>query len=129
MSYRNSDGLATILIVVGVAYVVFLFFKYAVKAGVKGANDERRIRYRRSPLDEEAERLDGIERMRTKPTSARSVGFPVQPVSGRFRVKGVDRESKMDCSSYYVADSEANARVKAELDGMVVTSVEWVGEE
>jgi hypothetical protein len=42
---------------------------------------------------------------------------------GRFEVSGVDRESKMDTTTYVTADSAANARVKAELDGIIVTQV------
>jgi hypothetical protein len=42
---------------------------------------------------------------------------------GRFRVSGVDRETRMDCAQYYDAESEQNAKVKAELDGIVVTDV------
>jgi hypothetical protein len=43
---------------------------------------------------------------------------------GRFVVKGVDRETRMDTQWVCEAESEANARVKAELEGIVVTAVE-----
>jgi hypothetical protein len=46
---------------------------------------------------------------------------------GRYRVSGVDRESKMDTSLVLRADSAANAKVKAELEGVIVTAVEFVG--
>ncbi len=42
---------------------------------------------------------------------------------GRFRVSGVDKESGFDTSMVIDAESEANAKVKAELKGIVVTSV------
>jgi len=70
------------------------------------------------------------------PTTAPVAGIPVarlafpvmQPSGpGRFRVSGVDRDSRMDCTQYYDADTEQNAKVKAELDGIVVTDVERVG--
>jgi hypothetical protein len=44
---------------------------------------------------------------------------------GVYRVNGVDRDSRMDVTEHYQADSPANARAKAELDGIVVTRVEF----
>ncbi|MGA3066082.1 MAG: hypothetical protein ABSF29_04460 [Tepidisphaeraceae bacterium] len=62
-----------------------------------------------------------------------SRGFPVEPAlspisisgdgPGRYRIDGVDRASKMDATQYIDAQSAANAQVKAELEGMVVTSI------
>jgi len=54
--------------------------------------------------------------------------FPVQPLepptgSGRYRVVGVDKTTRADREITIEAASPANAQVKAELDGMVVTSV------
>jgi hypothetical protein len=46
---------------------------------------------------------------------------------GRWKVVGVDRATKMDTTFHTNADSEANARVKAELEGIVVTTVEYLG--
>ena len=51
---------------------------------------------------------------------------PVQPVGtgpGRYRVGGVVAATKVDVTLYVVADSPANAKVKAELSGVVVTDV------
>jgi hypothetical protein len=42
----------------------------------------------------------------------------------RFKVAGVDRATQMDTTWYCQADSEANARVKADMQGIVVTAVE-----
>jgi hypothetical protein len=58
-------------------------------------------------------------------------GFPVKVITpadgpGRFRVIGVDRESTLDVTDYITADSEANAKVKAELRGIVVTRIDRV---
>jgi hypothetical protein len=42
---------------------------------------------------------------------------------GRYRVDGVDRATKMDATLHVEAQSAANARVKAELEGIIVTLV------
>jgi hypothetical protein len=42
---------------------------------------------------------------------------------GNYRVVGVDRESGMDTTWYTTAASAANAKVKGELQGIVVTEV------
>ena len=53
-------------------------------------------------------------------------GFPVGPPSGpgKFKVAGVRRDSRQDVVWYCEADSPANAQVKAELEGIIVTAVE-----
>ncbi|QOV89744.1 hypothetical protein [Humisphaera borealis] len=43
---------------------------------------------------------------------------------GRFRVSGVTRTTQADAEILVEAASESNARVKAELKGMVVTAIE-----
>ena len=51
---------------------------------------------------------------------------PVQPIGtgrGRYRIAGVVAETKVDVSLRIDADSPANAKVKAELSGVVVTDV------
>ena len=51
---------------------------------------------------------------------------PVQPIGtgrGRYRVAGVVAETKVDVTLHIHADSPANAKVKAELSGVVVTDV------
>jgi hypothetical protein len=50
--------------------------------------------------------------------------MPVPSSPGRFKVTGVDRETRMDCIQFYEALGPDNANVKAELDGIVVTRVE-----
>jgi hypothetical protein len=59
------------------------------------------------------------------PVRAQSLNYEAPPVTvalgpGRFKITGVDRQSKMDTTWHCAADSEANARVKAELEGIVV---------
>ena len=44
-------------------------------------------------------------------------------VTSKFEVCGVDRDTKMEVVDFIWAASEANARAKAEIDGVVVTSV------
>ncbi len=55
-------------------------------------------------------------------------GFEATPVAyadgpGSYRVAGVDKQSRADRDIIVQADSRANAQVKAELDGIIVTSV------
>lgn len=66
-------------------------------------------------------------------SAIRPPGFPVvtvipdytQPTDGpgRYRIEGVDRNTKNDATRDIHADSLANAKIKAELDGIIVTSV------
>lgn len=54
------------------------------------------------------------------------MGFPVLPPTdgpGRFRVAGVNRDTRQDVVWSCDADSAANAKVKAELQGIIVTDV------
>jgi hypothetical protein len=53
-------------------------------------------------------------------------GFPVVDGPGTFLVIGVDRATRADKSITVSAASSENARVKAELDGVVVTEVRRV---
>ena len=58
---------------------------------------------------------------------ARGFPLPAQPDGpGTYRVIGVDRETKADKDVTLEAASSDNARVKAELDGIVVTEVRRV---
>ncbi|NQV80625.1 MAG: hypothetical protein HQ495_08725 [Alphaproteobacteria bacterium] len=41
----------------------------------------------------------------------------------RYTIRGVDRETGMDTERSILADTPANAKVKAELKGIVVTEV------
>ena len=41
----------------------------------------------------------------------------------RFKIEGVDRSTKLETTWYCEARTEANARAKAELEGIVVTAV------
>jgi hypothetical protein len=61
----------------------------------------------------------------SQPQSAPPLPPPV-PASGpgQFKISGVDRVTKQDRVWHGQADSPANARVKAELEGIIVTAVE-----
>jgi hypothetical protein len=53
--------------------------------------------------------------------------FPVELIddgAGRYRICGVERETEKDQQVMIEADSRANALVKAELRGIVVTRIE-----
>jgi hypothetical protein len=54
--------------------------------------------------------------------------FPVEPVDGpgRYRVAGVDKNTRADRELIVEADSRANAHVKAELDGIIVTRIDKI---
>jgi hypothetical protein len=75
-------------------------------------------------------RQHGIPDANTSPTPP---GFPVIEVipeyspptdgPGKYRVEGVDRKTEMDTTLHVHADSAANAKVKAELQDIVVTAV------
>lgn len=53
-------------------------------------------------------------------------GFPIEVNDGpgTFRVYGVDQKTSRDVTENIPADSSANAKVKAELRGIVVTRIE-----
>src|SRR3954469_17226929 len=55
------------------------------------------------------------------PTAAFPVIEPDGP--GTYRVAGVDKATRADRTMMVEAESPANAQVKAELDGIVVTAV------
>lgn len=59
-------------------------------------------------------------------TRPASPAFPVSPKSGptRYRIVGVDKASRMEVTDVITATTPDNARAKAELDGVLVTSVE-----
>jgi hypothetical protein len=45
---------------------------------------------------------------------------------GQYRVEGVHKATKMDTAKYFQASSAANAKAKAELEDIVVTSVKKI---
>lgn len=66
--------------------------------------------------------------LRVKSRRREAPAFPIVPTAeldgpGKYRVVGVDQASRADRDVVVEAASRANAQVKAELDGIVVTSV------
>lgn len=64
--------------------------------------------------DAYAAMIAGAPAARSQPPAASSVK--------RYRIDGIDKESKMETTGFYEASTEANARAKAELDGILVTA-------
>jgi hypothetical protein len=58
-----------------------------------------------------------------KKTAPPVVGRESPDGPGHYKIIGVDKESKLDTTWYVNAESRDNAKVKAELEGIVVTSV------
>lgn len=90
---------------------LFLIIKYAVRAGTKSP-DTGLVRGR----------LDRIAAM--PPTKVSQL---VATGPGQYLIKGVDRETKMDTSWRISADSSENAKVKADLEGIIVTECVFEG--
>lgn len=68
----------------------------------------------------------GRESQRAEPTTANAAPESEDDGPGRFRVTGVNKDSREDALVEVNASSPANAKVKCELDGMVVTGVERI---
>jgi hypothetical protein len=56
-------------------------------------------------------------------TSIDSIFNDVSDTPGTFEVRGVNRETQTDAVQKYEAQTPANAKIKAELEGMIVSSV------
>jgi hypothetical protein len=109
--------LLNLLLLLGVISAIILIIKYAVKSGMREAQNPP------SP----------IPLAQTHGTALRPAGFPVVTVvpeyspptdgPGRYRVQGVNRNTEKDETLEILAESAANAKVKAELKGIVVTGI------
>ncbi|MFG0273809.1 MAG: PH domain-containing protein [Phycisphaerales bacterium] len=66
---------------------------------------------------------------RAEGTAREAAPAPDDGGPGEFRVEGVEKESQEDAEIVVKARSLANARVKAEMSGIVVTSVQRVASE
>lgn len=93
---------------------------YCISLGIRSANKHEQKHARPT--------FGGAPSSPPPPVAPRAQGFPVQVQSdnrpGTFLVIGVDRESGLDVRDYIKAESPANAKVKAELKGVVVTEVQ-----
>jgi hypothetical protein len=83
-------------------------------------------------LGKQVMRLHRLMLQRAARRLAQPLGaFPVQPLGdrpGRFRVRGVLRDTEEEVDWLIDADMAANAAAKAELRGLVVTRVEWIAD-
>jgi hypothetical protein len=102
-----------------VFYVVFLFIvgagfatkQYAVQSELDAEREERAVAAaKRNHCD-----YPGVT---VVPEYSAPTDSP-----GLYRIHGVNRDTKNDATKEIQADSAANAKVKAELDGIIVTSV------
>jgi hypothetical protein len=104
MDDSTRDSLMGLLEVAAVAAVIIWIISFAVRSALK---------------HRETASLSHLP-----PGKPPAPPLPVHPNGpGKFKVSGVDRETKLDTSWVCMADSEANARVKAELEGIIVTSI------
>lgn len=101
-----------LMMLLGVVGVVILLIKYAVRSGIQEAQNP------------EPQKLKSAPRPQGFPVIIRIPEY-VAPIDGpgRYRVEGVNRFTKEDATLHLEADSAANAKVKAELNDIIVTSV------
>jgi len=100
------------MLLAGVIGLIIVIIKFAVKSGIQEARREA------TPGQNSVPHPPGF------PVVTRDAEYAIPPDGpGQYRIQGVHRQSKMDVSKYLQADSLANAKVKAELDDIVVTSV------
>jgi hypothetical protein len=100
------------MLILGAIGVVILIIKYAVKSGIQEAQRPE------SPNTKAIPRPSGFPVITRIPEYS-----PLTDGPGRYRIKGVHRATKKDATVEFLAESLANAKVKAELDGIIVTSV------
>lgn len=62
-------------------------------------------------------------------TSIDSIFNDVSDGPGTFEVKGANRETRTDAVQNYEAENPANAKIKAELDGIIVSSVRRISDQ
>lgn len=109
------------------AWVVALIWAYTgPDNGAKERELLRRIQAKHAPgfpVQQARKRYDAEE---VKPVASSDDAIAAMidaPRVKRFRVSGIDRQSKLETTGYYEASTEANARAKAELDGILVTAI------
>ena len=100
------------MLLAGVIGLIIVIIKFAVKSAIQETRDEP------APGPHSIPHPSGF------PVVTRDAEYSIPPDGpGQYRIQGVHRQSKMDVSKYIQADSIANAKVKAELEDIVVTSV------
>ena len=104
----SEDAARFFVQILGIVFVVVLII-VIIRAGVKGG-----IESAKRPIEYSQQR-----------SSAQVIPEYKPPIDGpgMYRVEGVDRATKMDTTLHVHASSAANAKAKAELDGVIVTDV------
>jgi hypothetical protein len=97
----------------GLIGVFILMLKYGIKHGVI------------LPRNPSQPRTNAVSQTHGFPVIQKTPeDIPPSTCSARYRIDGVDRETKLGMTFHIESDSAANAKVKAELEGVIVTSVQ-----
>jgi len=100
------------MLVVGVIGLIIVIIKFAVKSAIQ------ETRVGSAPGQHSVPHPPGF------PVVTHDGEYPAPADGpGQYRIQGVHRQSRMDVSKYIQADSIANAKIKAELEDIVVTAV------
>ncbi len=123
---KTRYDLVGLLVFIGIIAILVWAISYGVRSGITRGRPQDRL-----GSDPQADD-DDVVRFPYLPPMKRPAGAAVFPVessaAGRFKIIGVDRDSKMDTVWYCHAETIENARAKGELEGIYVTSVERVPE-
>ena len=110
--------LGSILLLIGLYVGCFIL------VGIGFANRQYAVQSELDELKEQQTKADATRNHRDYP------GVTVVPEysestdgPGRYRIRGVDRGTNQDATLDIQANSAANAKVKAEVNGIIVTSV------
>ncbi|HEY1923269.1 MAG TPA: hypothetical protein VGG44_11015 [Tepidisphaeraceae bacterium] len=106
-------GVLPLMLWLGIAGVILAIIRFAVRL-LRAVEDPK-------PYAQAVSTQPGFPVVMTTSTDDLPAGGP-----GQYRIEGVHKETKMDTSRYFQANSAANAKVKAELEGIVVTSIKKV---
>lgn len=117
----DLTSLVPLLEMMGLGVIVLIFLRTGVKQGVRAAMEPRK-RPSFGAGTRDAVPVVTPDYPRLDPKTHKPVA-PPPPASSRYQCDGVDRETQMDATEYVEAQSPANAKVKAELRGMIVTKV------
>jgi hypothetical protein len=120
--YRQPIGILNIL--EGLAFFVALYFVFFVIVGAGFSNRQFAIKSEMDAEREEQEIADAARDRRELPGVTVIPDYkPPVDGPGRYHIQGVDRHTERDATLEIEAESAANAKVKAELKNIVVTSV------
>jgi hypothetical protein len=110
--------LGSILLLIGLYVGCFIL------VGIGFANRQYAVQSELDELKEHEAKADAARNHRDYPGVTIVPDYsPPTDAPGRYCIKGVDRSTEQDATIDIQADSAANAKVKAELAGIIVTSV------